>query len=295
MGSHKNLSDLPQNSHGSKNRVSVINFIRLLIIRIRHDSITAYAYHLTYSLLLSFFPFLIFLMTLVGYANLDSSAILAPLETYFPKEVYVLVSDIVIDVVDQQRDGLMSFSILVAIYAASGGFRAFMEGTNRAMRIPEKRNIIIRYIISIFSVILFAIAIVIALLGIVFGQQIINLLNRHPSFLVLKELLQMFRFIIPEVIIFLLFLVFYMFVPAKNICFRCAIPGAVFTTLTWTVFTLLFQYYVNTYSNYSKFYGAVGAVIALMLWLLLTSMIMLFGVEINALMMELGIVNAPKK
>lgn len=293
--SRKNLSDLFQKSPGSGKRISLIHFIKLLIIRIRHDGISAYAYHLTYNLLLSFFPLLIFLVTLVGYASLDSSVILVPLETYLPKEVYKLASEIVIDVVDRQRDGLMSFSILVAIYSASGGFRAFMEGTNRAMRVPERRNIIIRFLISIISVILFGIAIVIALLGIVFGQQIISLLDKFPSFLALKELLQFFRFIVPEAILFLLLLTFYMFVPAKNVCFRCAVPGAIFTTLTWTAFTLLFQYYVNTYANYSKFYGALGAVIVLMLWLLLTSMIMLFGVEINALMVELGIIKAPNK
>ncbi len=291
---HNKPSALPQKPCGSNNRISLLRFIGLLIKRIQQDSISAYAYHLSYNLLISFFPFLIFLMTLVGYANLDASAILSPLETYFPKAVYELVTDIVIDIVDQQRDGLMSLSVLLAIYTASRGFRAFMDGTNRAMRFPEKRNFIIRYLLSIISVILFAITIVLALLGIVFGQQIINLLDRNPSFVVIEDLLLVFRIIIPLILIFVLFLAFYMFVPAKNLCFRCAIPGATFTTLSWTVFTLLFQYYVNTYANYSKFYGTLGAVIALLLWLLLTSMIMLYGVEINALLLDLEIIKDPK-
>ena len=50
-----------------------------------------------------------------------------------------------------------------------------------------------------------------------------------------------------------------------------------------------FQYYVNNFANYSRFYGTLGAVVALMLWLSLTSIIMLIGVEINALLMELKI------
>ena len=275
------------------NKITLIKFIPLLIRKIRDDSILAYAYHLTYNLLLSFFPFLIFLMTLVGFADLDSSAILSPLESYLPNEVYKLISDIVIDVVDQQRNGLMSFSILLAVYSASGGFRSFMEGTNKAMGVSEKRNIFIRYLLSVFWVILFSFAIVLALLGIVFGQQIINMMQRYSSFLPFKELLEIFRIVIPEIVVFLLILAFYMLVPGQKVCFRCAISGAIFTTTAWNIFTIIFQFYVNTYANYSKLYGALGAVIALLLWLLLTSMIMLIGVEINALLMDLEIVKNP--
>ena len=62
--------------------------------------------------------------------------------------------------------------------------------------------------------------------------------------------------------------------------------GAVFTTLTWSLFTLAFQYYVDHYANYSRFYGTLGALIALLLWLQLISTILLVGVEINAVAMQ---------
>lgn len=86
-----------------------------------------------------------------------------------------------------------------------------------------------------------------------------------------------------------------MFVPAQRICFRCAIPGALLTTTAWIIFTMLFQIYVNTYANYSRFYGTLGAVIILLLWLLFTSVIMLLGLELNAILQELNIVKAPGK
>ncbi len=253
-----------------------------------------YAYHLTYNLLLSFFPFLIFLMTLVSYTNLDSTAILSSLETYLPIEVYTFVSEIVIDVIDQQRDGLMSFSVLFAIYAASGGFRSFMEATNRALGIEERRNIVFRVLLSILCVILFALAIVFALLGIVFGQQIMNLANKY-DLLPLNDLLQILRIIIPELMIFLIILAFYVFVPAHRVCLRCALPGAIFATSIWIIFTMLFQFYVNQFANYSRFYGTLGVVIILLLWLLLTSVIMLTGVVINGLLIELKITKVPQQ
>jgi membrane protein len=232
-------------------------------------------------------------MTLIGYANLDSSAILSSMEAYLPAEVYSFIADIVVDVVDKQRDGLLSFSILFAVYYSSSGFRSFMEASNRALGIRERRNIILRFLVSVFCVILFALSILLALLGIVFGQQIINLASSYSQSFPLVEVLKVLRIIIPELLVFLLILSFYIFVPAQRICFRCAIPGAIFATLTWTIFTMLFQFYVNSYTNYSKFYGALGTVIILLLWLLLTSIIMLIGIEINALLMELDIVKKP--
>lgn len=277
----------------SQKETSLTNIIKLIVKRFYRDNIMGYAYHVAYNLLLSFFPFLIFLITLVGYANLDSSVILSSLEDYLPDEVYSLVAGIITDVVDHERNGLMSFSFLFSVYAASGGFRAFMEASNRALGIKESRNIFFRYFLSAIFVILFAAAIVFALLGIVFGQQIIHLLWAYFDFLPFKEILRVLGVLLPILLIFLLFLSFYIFVPAQKVCFRCAVTGAVFATAGWIVFTMIFQFYVNNYSNYSRFYGALGTVIVLLLWLLLTSVIMLVGVEINAVLLDSGIIKGP--
>ncbi|NMA64671.1 MAG: YihY/virulence factor BrkB family protein [Clostridiaceae bacterium] len=274
-------------------RIGLIKFTKLLIKRCGEDNITQYAYHMTYALLLSFFPFLIFLTTLIGYSQLDSSVVLTALSDFLPDEVYKLISGIVIEVVDKQQDGLMPISLIFALYAASGGFRAFMRASNRALRTDENRNIIIQHFLSIFWVVLFALGIILALLGIVFGEYLINLFYEFIKPSGSRKLLHVFRIIIPQVFIFLLFLSFYMFVPAQKVCFRCAITGAVFTTSAWIIFTMAFQHYVNNYSNYSRFYGTLGAVVAFMLWLSLTSTIMLIGVEINALLLELKITTPP--
>jgi len=62
------------------------------------------------------------------------------------------------------------------------------------------------------------------------------------------------------------------------------LPGAIFSTLGWLISSLGFAYYVNNYNNYSGAYGGIGAVIVLMLWLYITSIIILLGGEVNALL-----------
>lgn len=268
-------------------------FLKMLFKRVTEDDSLAFAYQLTYSLLLAFFPFLIFLLTLVGYSSIDSSEILSRMQGVLPGEVYKLTAGIVTDVVDQQRGELLGISVFLAAYTASGGFRAFMKGTNKAMDMEDKRNILVKYLISIIWVILFAATIIMALVGIVFGNQILSLISAYFPFLPLEGIIQVVRFAIPIGMIFILFVLFYMFVPARNVRVRYAFPGAMFATLGWLIATFAFQVYVDNFSNYSRLYGTLGAVVALMLWLLITSMIMLLAAEINALLIELKRVEEP--
>jgi membrane protein len=262
-------------------------FLKTLFKRVTEDDSLAFAYQLTYSLLLSFFPFLIFLLTLVGYSSIDSSEILSRMQGALPGEVYSLTAGIVTEVVDQQRGSLLGLSVFLAIYSSSGGFRAFMKGTNKAMDMDDRRNIVVKFLSSIIWVVLFAATIIMALIGIVFGNQILSLIASYFPTLPLEGVVQILRFALPIAMIFVLFVLFYVFVPARNVRFRYAFPGAMFATIGWLLATFAFQVYVNNFSNYSRFYGSLGAVIALMLWLLITSIIMLLAAEINALLIEL--------
>ncbi|MBF7096048.1 YihY/virulence factor BrkB family protein [Alkalibacter mobilis] len=268
-------------------------FILLFMKRIDQNNLIAYAYQLTYSLLLALFPFLIFLFTLVGYINLDSGEILSAIQNSLPENIFSLLSSIVIDIVDKQRTGLMSLSVFLAVYSSSGGFRAFMKGTNQALGIQDDRNVLVKFLLSIFWVIIFATTILLSLLGIVFGRQIISLITSYFPVLPLENIISFLRIVLPIAFLFLMILNFYIFVPAKRVKFRFAFPGAIFSTLSWVAFTFAFQYYVDNYANYSRFYGALGAVIALMLWLLLTSIILLLGVEFNAVLIELKKIDDP--
>lgn len=260
-------------------------FIRLLIQKTGEDNLVAYAHQLTYSLFLAVFPFLIFLFTLIGYSNLDSAPILELLESALPANIYNLLASIVIDIVDQQRSGLMRVSVFLAIYAASAGFRAFMKGTNVALGLEEKRHFLLLYLISFVLVIIFATTVLISLIGIVFGGQILDLIKYYIPGLPLEQLIKVLRIVLPLLFVFIMILCSYVFVPSKRLQFRYALPGAVFSTSTWTIFTFAFQYYVDRFANYSRFYGVLGAMVAFMFWMLFTSLIFLIGVEWNAVLL----------
>src|SRR5690554_5697552 len=111
-------------SEGSEEMKKVIDFILGFAKKVGEDESMVYAYKLTYGLLLSIFPFLIFLLSVIAYLGLDAGYILNLMENSLPEEIYELISGPVLDLVLVQRGSLLTASILLAVYTASGGFRA---------------------------------------------------------------------------------------------------------------------------------------------------------------------------
>lgn len=277
-----------------KNRMKkVVGFIGRFIKKIVEDDCLVYAYKLTYGLLLSLFPFFIFLFSLIAYLQLDSSYILRVLQQNLPTSIYEAITSQVLDLVEVQRSGLLSLSVVLTLYTASGGFRAFMNGINKAMNIKDHHNILFRYLSSIFWVILLTLGIVLSLVGIVFGKQLMQIIAAYIPTIPLEGVLNIFRVFIPIALVFFIMILFYMFIPAHDVKLKYAFPGALFSTITWIGVTILLQYYINNFGNYSKFYGALGAVIALMLWLLWTSIVMIIGASLNSFLIEVKGVENP--
>ena len=80
----------------------------------------------------------------------------------------------------------------------------------------------------------------------------------------------------------IVFAAIYRYTPSKRTAWNEAIPGAVFTTLGWLGVSMIFSFYVNNFSNYSKVYGSLATIFILMTWLYLSSIIIIIGGEINS-------------
>lgn len=265
------------------NRYKSRNFIRSLFYRYIDDEITAMSSQLAYSLLLSFFPFLILLLTILGYSSFKSEDVLAILSNLLPNDVYSLIKKTVVEIVDIKRGGLLSLSMITTIWTASNGFNAVIRGLNKAYDEKEERPFWKVQLTSILCTIGLALIIIIALALLVFGEIGGNYLIKHFNYPNLIEyLIDFVRYFIGLIVMLLVFNAVYKYTPSKRLTFKETFPGAVFTTAGWTLTSFGFSYYVNHFGNYSKIYGSIGAIIALMSWLFLSSVIILIGGEINA-------------
>ncbi|MDS0526208.1 YihY/virulence factor BrkB family protein [Clostridium sp. SHJSY1] len=264
---------------------SKIDLLIHLIVKVNKDDIFALASQLAYYLVLSFFPFLVFLLTLVGFLNLNSKEVLEGLKTILPLSVLELTETTIVEVLQSQNTGLLGVSIILSIWSASSGFRAVIKGIHKAYNIADERSYIKRATISFVSTITLAITVIMALLLLVFGKVIgIYLVETFPFGNAIGVVWNILRYGIIVFVLILVFAAIYRYTPSKQLKWKEVLPGAVFSTVGWLMISIIFSFYINNYNNYSRFYGSLAAVFILMIWLFLSSIIFIFGVEINSVL-----------
>ncbi|MBQ8999013.1 MAG: YihY/virulence factor BrkB family protein [Clostridium sp.] len=259
------------------------DFIIYFIVKIRDDDIFALAAQLAYYLILSFFPFLIFLLTLVGFSNLDSMEVLGALRAILPTSAFELIYNVIIEVIEKQNTGLLGASLLLVVWSASSAFRAVIKGINKAYGLNENRSFIKRAFIAIICTFALAFVIMLTLIMLVFGRLIGELLASYLPFpSVVYKVWNFLRYVLVVFMMILIFASIYRYTPSKRLMWREVLPGAISCTGGWLIVSLGFSFYINNFSNYSKIYGGLGAVIILITWLYLTSIILIVGGEINS-------------
>ena len=266
-------------------KISKIDLLIHLFVKVKRDDIFALASQLAYYLVLSFFPFLIFLMTLIGFIRPDPLMVLEGTSSILPISVYQLTESTIKEVITSQNTGLLGISILLTIWTASSGFRAVIKGINKAYHIKDKRSYIKRSIISFISTIILALTIISTLVLLVFGNIIGEYLNSvlpfHNVIIVLWDIL---RYVVIVIVLVLVFAAIYRYTPSKKLKWKEVLPGAIVSTFGWLILSMGFSFYINNFSNYSRLYGSLAAVFILMIWLFLTSMVFMFGVELNSVL-----------
>lgn len=267
--------------------MKIIDNIKAFLRKIIEDDIYALASQLAYNLILSFFPFLIFLMTLIGYSRLNSEAILDLLKHIMPYAAYNLIESTVLTVLTTQQSSILWISIGIAIWTSSSGFSAVIRGLNKAYGVQEDRSFIKVKLIAIFSVLLLAIIIIATLFLIVFSNTITTLIIRYiPNPEIILDIWAIAKNIILILLMVLVFAIMYQLIPCRKLGWLNVIPGATFTTLGWIAASTGFAFYVNNFGNYSRFYGSLGAVFIFMTWMFLTSFILILGGEVNAVLID---------
>lgn len=267
------------------NNKSFLDGIIYFIVKVKNDDIFALGAQLAYYLMLSFFPFLIFLMTVVGFSKLDSADILDGLRAILPNNVFSLVDTTVVELVGTQNAGLLGASIALTIWSASSGFRAVIKGLNKAYNVKDSRSFIKRSFVAIIFTLALVIIIMLTLAMLVFGEIIGKyILAVFPFKDIIMYVWNISRYLIVVFMMILIFASIYRYTPAKKISWREVYPGAIVSTLGWIMVSLGFSYYINNIANYSRLYGSVGAVFVLMTWLYITSMILILGAEINSVL-----------
>jgi membrane protein len=261
----------------------LLPFFKNLYCRFRDDDVPALGAQLTYYLILSFFPFLIFVVSLMSFVQLSGDSVVAELIRLLPSATGEAIESILQEVTNNGRGTLLSVGMIATLWSASNGVNAVIKGVNKAYDVEENRPFWKVRAISLAATVVLAITILLAIVLLVFGEVIGKFLfDPFESPVGFERIWGTLKYVIPVSFMIVVFSLLYWIVPNRGISFKTAVPGALFATFGWIAASLLFQFYINNFGNYSQTYGSIGGIIVLLIWLYISSNIVILGGEVNA-------------
>jgi membrane protein len=262
-----------------------ISFVEQLLCRYKDDSVPQQGAQLTYYLMLSIFPFMIFLLSMLRFTPLADYDVISTVINPLPQDTQRLLGDLLRDIIEGGTVGLLSFGAITAIWSSSRGVMSLIESVNRAYDLEESRPFWKLRGLSIILTLGLVLMLIVAFGGLVFGEVIFDMVFDTAS-AGARLLWTVLKIAVPLLFMVLVFSLLYKFAPSVKkgvkIDMEDTFPGAAFAAIGLIIASFAFSFYVNRFGNYTRTYGSLGAVIVFMLWLYISSIILVLGAEVNA-------------
>ena len=253
------------------------------------DECTDIAAGLTYYAVLSLFPgilALISILGLVGKAETTTSTVLGMLDDLGVGSTMVNTIEPVLGQLTQNESAGFALvaGLVLAIWSASGYVNSFGRAMNRIYEIDEGRPIWkLRPMMLLVTVVLLILAVATALALVVSGPVAEVIGGAGGLSDVAVTVWGIAKWPVLLAIVILMVAILYHYTPnVRQPKFHWVSPGAVVGILTWVVASAAFGFYVANFGSYNKTYGALGGAISLLVWLWITNLAVLFGQELNA-------------
>ena len=267
--------------------LNLTELARRIWYEVRKDDVAGRAAQLSYYFFLSLFPLLICATAIVGRVLGSDRALyeklLESLSNVMPDSAFGIVRNTLNDIISRPGRGGISIGLVLALWTGSSGMLALIQGLNAAYDIHELRpwwrRRLVALGLTVVVLILGLSALLIVLLG---GRAEYWLLTQigMESLLGIWSVAQWFIVLLFMLIVFSLI---YLLAPnLKERRWEAIMPGSLVALACWLTGSLLFKLYLIHFDSFSKTYGAVGAMIVLLLWLYLTSAAILTGAEVNS-------------
>lgn len=258
--------------------------VRFIMEYSNYREINSKAAEISFYLLLSLFPFLIFTISLVVYTPLIKlSKYIFVLDKILPSSIFKIVSALTQSAIDNRSFNFLILSFILAMYTMSRAVLCLIRGMNKSYNIRETRPYFEVLFISLVFVIMLLVLIFISMIFLVFGENIgsflFNLIGLDQYFMYIWNLC---RYIIGIVTVIIILMNLYRFTPNKKLTFKEVMPGAVVSTFCWIIASFCYSFYSSNFARYDIIYGSLGGIIVLMTWVYLSSWTILIGCEINA-------------
>jgi membrane protein len=242
---------------------------------------------MAYNAMLALFPGILAVLTAIGLFQdslQDTFRDLAnQLSEVAPAEALTLIRDFAKEISLTKSSSLFSLSFIFAIWAASGALSAAMNALDQIHTIPteQARPFWKAKLISLGLTIGSIVLLMTASFLVFISGWIVEMVAQHSGAFVLSTIWRLLSWPLALGIVATAFAFIYRFGPSRWTKGTPIMPGAILAAVSWAILSALFRVYVENFGNYNKVYGAVGAVIILLLWLYMTSLVLLLGDQLN--------------
>ena len=273
---------------------------RELLSRIRrdivwHDSFGKAA-ELAFFFQLAIFPLLIFLLSLIGFIPEAQQIILFWLGRLMPAEATKIIEGWVREFLSRKSSGVLSFSLVFALWSASNGVRTLVVALNRAYEVEEGRRFWKSQLLALGLTLALCVLVIGGVALITFGDQLITGIKSLGGLEAsVRTLWRVLHYVIGLLMLFVGIGVIYYFGPNVRQEWRSIIPGTLFAVAAIIAVSFLFSLYLRYAPSYHAVYGSLGAFVILMLWLYLVALMIYLGAEINSEVKKLTGKPAPQK
>lgn len=274
--------------------LSLYRFLKIFAHNINEDEILDRANSVSFNFILAIFPAIIFLFTLIPYIStlfpaISHQSVLNFLSQVMPPSMSSVAADTIMDIVNNQRGGLLTFGFLFAVYLATNGMMALMRAFNACYRTVERRSFWRMQFTALSLTAMLALALISAATLLIVGQLVLEYVTANVDLVTewgmdsyTIHVLFVIRFLIIFLMFFLAISCIYYFGPAVHYNWSFFSVGSFIATLACLGVSYGFSFYVTNFGSYNKVYGSIGALLALMIWIQLLTIVLLFGYEINA-------------
>lgn len=255
--------------------------------RVREMGIPGHAANAGYFIVLSVFPALVLVLSMLRYTELDAGDLLELLAGFLPSALLPGAEKFIISTYAHTSTTMVSVSAVGALWSASRGVHGVLGGLNAIYGVREDRGYWHTRTISVLYTFLLLLVLLLTLVLNVFGERIIEMLPeaRDPLWRLLADAVDL-RFLLLLVLQTALFTAIFMVLPNRKNSLSDSFPGAILASIGWLIFTQLFSLYVERFGGYTNIYGSVYAVGLAMLWLYCCLSILFYGGALNQLLME---------
>jgi membrane protein len=262
-------------------------FLVDLHAKLKDDNVFNGAAALAYYLTLAIFPAMIVTMAAIPYLPIErvDQAIMDLLHQALPADAAEVFTQVVTEVTRERRGGLLSFGVLATLWAASSGMYAIMQQLNVTYDVKERRPFVRARATALGLSVLFVVLVLGSLSLVVLGGAMQSWIGERWGYSgALLAFFAVFRWAVIGSGLVLAFALIYYLAPNVRERFRFLTPGSLVAAALLAAASLGFAYYTSHFGDYDATYGAIGAVIVLMLWLYIAGLVILVGSVINVLL-----------